>query len=109
MTGILHALRAEHENDRFAAFKQAMEYVRGMATVPQLPRAIVVSDFARMRFYDFANDCALTEFALKAHAHLDAPVDNAYGLSPSCTDDDRVAELFRRCQSPAEAKATRKL
>ena len=30
-----------------------------------LPRAIVVSDFARVRFYDLANDCALTEFALK--------------------------------------------
>ena len=30
-----------------------------------LPRAIVVSDFARIRFYDLANDCALTEFALK--------------------------------------------
>ncbi len=30
-----------------------------------LPRAIVVSDFARVRFYDLANDCTLTEFALK--------------------------------------------
>ena len=30
-----------------------------------LPRAIVVSDFARVRFYDLSHDCALTEFALK--------------------------------------------
>ena len=30
-----------------------------------LPRAIVVSDFARVRFYDLSRDCALTEFALK--------------------------------------------
>jgi len=32
---------------------------------------------------------------VKAHAHLDALVDKAYGLSPSCTDADRVAHLFR--------------
>ena len=30
-----------------------------------LPRAIGVNDFARMRFYDFAHDCVLTEFVLK--------------------------------------------
>ena len=32
---------------------------------------------------------------MKAHAHLDALVDKAYGLSPSCTDADRVAHLFK--------------
>ena len=32
---------------------------------------------------------------VKAHAHLDALVDKAYGLSPSCTDADRVAHLFK--------------
>ena len=32
---------------------------------------------------------------VKAHAHLDALVDKAYGLSPSCTDSDRVAHLFK--------------
>ena len=31
----------------------------------------------------------------KAQAHLDALVDKAYGLSPSCTDADRVAHLFK--------------
>ena len=31
----------------------------------------------------------------KAHAHIDALVDKAYGLSPSCTDADRVAHLFK--------------
>ncbi len=31
---------------------------------------------------------------VKAHAHLDALVDRAYGLSPSCTDAERVAHLF---------------
>ena len=31
----------------------------------------------------------------KAHAHLDALVDKAYGLSPSCTDLGRVAHLFK--------------
>ena len=32
---------------------------------------------------------------VKAHAHLDALVDKAYGLSLSCTDADRVAHLFK--------------
>ena len=31
---------------------------------------------------------------VKAHAHLDALVDRAYGLPPSCTDAERVAHLF---------------
>jgi len=32
---------------------------------------------------------------VKAHAHLDALVDKAYGLSPSCTDLGRVTHLFK--------------
>ena len=32
---------------------------------------------------------------LPALVHLDALVDKAYGLSPSCTDLDRVAHLFK--------------
>ena len=48
-----------------AAYEQAMDYVRSLPDASQTPRAIVVSDFARFRFYDLANDCALTEFALK--------------------------------------------
>lgn len=32
---------------------------------------------------------------VKAHAHLNALVDKAYCLSPSCTDADRVAHLFK--------------
>ena len=32
---------------------------------------------------------------VKAHAHLDALVDKAYGLSPSATDTERVAHLFK--------------
>ena len=32
---------------------------------------------------------------VKAHAHLDALVDKAYGLKPTCTDSDRVALLFK--------------
>ena len=51
--------------DLDAAFRQALDYVRALSDVSQPPRAIVVSDFARVRFYDLANDCALTEFALK--------------------------------------------
>ena len=51
--------------DLDAAFQQAMEYVRSLPDVSQTPRAIVVSDFARIRFYDLAHDAVLTEFALK--------------------------------------------
>ena len=47
-----------------AAFQQAMDYVRTLPPV-DYPRAVVVSDFVRIRFYDLANDCALTEFSLK--------------------------------------------
>ena len=32
---------------------------------------------------------------VKAHAHLDALVDKAYGLKPTATDSDRVALLFK--------------
>ena len=39
---------------------------------------------------------------LFAHAHLDALVDKAYGLSPSCTDADRVAHLFKLYASLTE-------
>ena len=51
--------------DLDAAFQQALDYVRALSDVSQTPRAIVVSDFARVCFYDLANDCALTEFALR--------------------------------------------
>ena len=51
--------------DLDAAFQQAMDYVRSLPDTSQTPRAIVVSDFARVRFYDLARDCALTEFLLK--------------------------------------------
>ena len=32
---------------------------------------------------------------VKAHAALDALVDKAYGLKPTCTDAERVAHLFK--------------
>ena len=51
--------------DLDAAYSQAIDYVRALSDVSQTPRAIVVSDFVRVRFYDLAHDCTLTEFALK--------------------------------------------
>ncbi len=51
--------------DLDAAYRQAMDYVRSLPDASQMPRAIVVSDFARVRFYDLSRDCALTEFSLK--------------------------------------------
>ncbi len=44
---------------------------------------------------------------MKAHTHLDALVDKAYGLSPSCTDSDRVAHLFRLYAAVTKAKTVR--
>ena len=32
---------------------------------------------------------------VKAHTHLDALVDKAYDLKPTCTDSDRVTHLFK--------------
>ena len=58
----------------------------------------------RKRFMDADPECSLGILympdtmppdLLFAHAHLDALVDKAYGLSPSCTDADRVAHLFK--------------
>ena len=51
--------------DLDVAFQQAMDYVRSLPDTSQTPRAIVVSDFARVRFYDLAHGAVLTEFALK--------------------------------------------
>ena len=50
--------------DLDAAYQQAMEYVRTLPPV-DYPRAVVVSDFQRFRFYNLEKDNALTEFALK--------------------------------------------
>ncbi len=44
---------------------------------------------------DLYDPLTMSPDLVKAHAHLDALVDKAYGLSPSCTDADRVAHLFK--------------
>ena len=58
----------------------------------------------RKRYMDADERCSLATLydptamppdLVKAHAHLDALVDKAYGLSPSFTDADRVAHLFK--------------
>ena len=48
--------------------------------------------WSRAALYD---PTAMPPDLVKAHAHLDALVDKAYGLSPSCTDLGRVAHLFK--------------
>ena len=50
--------------DLDAAFEQALSYVRALPDQSLIPRAIVVSDFRRIRFYDLTRDCAKTEFPL---------------------------------------------
>ena len=51
--------------DLEAAYTQALEYVRSLPDQSILPRAIVVSDFQKWRFYDMAKDGSFTEFRLK--------------------------------------------
>ena len=46
-------------------------------------------------FADLYDPLTMPPDLVKAHAHLDALVDKAYGLSPSCTDLGRVAHLFK--------------
>jgi hypothetical protein len=59
-------LIAEHKSagkDLDSAYKQALEYFEGLAE-RDLPRYIIVSDFARIRLYDLDSDTR-TEFLLK--------------------------------------------
>ena len=58
----------------------------------------------RKRYMDADERCSLATLydptamppdLVKAHVHLDALVDKAYGLSPSATDAERVAHLFK--------------
>ena len=44
---------------------------------------------------DLYDPLAMPPNLVKAHAHLDALVDKAYGLKPTATDSDRVALLFK--------------
>ena len=43
---------------------------------------------------------------VKAHAHLDALVDKAYGLRPTATDSERVALLFKLYAEKTISKET---
>ena len=83
-----------------AAFQQAMDYVRSLPDVSQTPRAIVVSDFARVRFYDLSRDCALTEFALK---DLRKYV-TLFGFMIGAEEDGEIRE-----QDPVNRKAAEKM
>ena len=63
--GVNHSDEQVPVTIRIRVYGTQADYVRALPDVSQMPRAIVVSDFSRVRFYDLANDCALTEFALK--------------------------------------------
>ncbi len=112
--------------DLDAAFQQAMEYVRNLGNVTnvkmlpitnansqlgtgnigstgnisQLPRAIVVSDFARVRFYDLAHDAVLTEFALKDFRKFVT----LFGYMIGADDGGEIRE-----QDPVNRKATEQM
>ncbi|MCC6347282.1 MAG: class I SAM-dependent DNA methyltransferase [Nitrospirales bacterium] len=60
-------LIAEHKSrgrDLDSAFKQALDYFSGLPE-RDLPRYVIVSDFARMRLYDLDSGTPPTEFPLK--------------------------------------------
>lgn len=44
---------------------------------------------------DFYNPFVMPPNFVKAHAHFDALVDEAYGLKSTATDSDRVSLLFK--------------
>ncbi|MGN1360469.1 MAG: type IIL restriction-modification enzyme MmeI, partial [Kiritimatiellia bacterium] len=50
---------------------------------------------AKATLADLYDPLTMPPDLVKAHAHLDALVDKAYGLSPSATDAERVALLFK--------------
>ena len=77
-------LIAEHKSmgkDLDSAYQQALEYFEGLAD-RDLPRYVIESDFARIRFYDLEADTR-TDFPLKA-----------YGKKSFASDAERVAFLF---------------
>ena len=82
------------------AFGQAMEYVRSLPDVSEFPRAIVVSDFARIRFYDLAKDNALTEFALKDLRKFVT----LFGFLTGLEEETEIRE-----QDPVNSKAAEKM
>ena len=61
------------------------------ATSASLPLA----DATSATLADLYDPLSMPPDLVKAHAHLDSLVDKAYGLSPSCTDADRVTHLFK--------------
>ena len=81
------------------AYSQAMDYVRTLQPA-DYPRAVVVSDFARVRFYDLAHDSALTEFALK---DLRKYV-TLFGYMIGADEDGEIRE-----QDPVNRKAAEKM
>ena len=81
-----------------------------MATISKAAQAVLD---ARERYLAADERCSLATLydpvkmppeLVKAHAHLDALVDKAYGLSPSATDAERVANLFKLYAEKIAAK-----
>ena len=86
--------------DLDAAFQQALDYVRALRDASQTPRAIVVSDFARIRFYNLEKDCALAEFPL---CDLWKKV-SLFGFMAGLDGDDEIRE-----QDPVNRKGVEKM
>ena len=88
ISSVVGALAVENRYDhRHRRIQKVVKSFDGEgAVVTQLPRAIVVGDFAYRTFkrHNEAKGNAAVHCVIKA-----------YGLSPSCTDADRVAHLFK--------------
>lgn len=68
--GVLLIEQKSRGKDLDRAHKQARDYFDGL-TDAELPRYLLVSDFARFRLYDLESDASTVEFALKdLHKHV---------------------------------------
>ena len=61
--GVMLAEHKSHGADLDAAFEQAIDYFGGLKD-SELPRYVLVSDFARFRLHDLEDASAMAEFAL---------------------------------------------
>lgn len=114
-------LIAEHKSlgkDLDSAYLQAVGYFAELKE-RDLPRYVVVSDFATIRLHDLEEDhqvefpladlydpLTMPPALLKAHRALDKAVDGAYSRKKFSGDADRVAFLFELYQELVESQAS---
>lgn len=100
---------AEHKSagrDLDAAYRQATDYFAGLIDA-ELPRYVLVSDFARFRLHDLDGDAAqvaMPPALVKAHRQLDKAVDAAClaaekRLAENCASSPPMPSALPSCSS----------